>query len=123
MSVTVALVAASAGILSPIVTYWVSLRAGKTQGADLGQVTAAASLGQAVGSVLGGLLFNLAILPSAGFVTAALIVAAGFVASVGLSRLLWQPSPALVPARPAPQADLAAEAIIEARRHPHEHSG
>jgi hypothetical protein len=31
----VALVAASAAILSPIVTYWVSLSAGETEGADL----------------------------------------------------------------------------------------
>jgi predicted MFS family arabinose efflux permease len=46
---------ASAGILSPIVTYWVSLGAGETQGADLGRVTAAASLGQAIGSAAGGL--------------------------------------------------------------------
>ena len=88
--VAVALVAASAGILSPIVTYWVSLGAGKTQGAALGRVTAAASLGQAVGSAAGGVLFNVALLPNAGFTVAALIVAAGLVGSIGLPRLLWQ---------------------------------
>lgn len=91
-AVAVALVASSAGVLSPIVTYWVSLGAGKTQGADLGQVTAAASLGGAVGSAAGGLLFNVAVLPNAGFAAAALIVAAGLVGSIGLTRLLWQPS-------------------------------
>lgn len=122
MTAAVALVAASAGILSPIVTYWVSLGVGKSQGADLGKVTAAASLGQTVGSAAGGLLFNVALIPNAGFVTAALIVAAGFVASLGLSRLLWQASQAHAPAPPTSQAGLAAEAIIEARRHPHEHS-
>lgn len=124
-SVAVALVAASAGILSPIVTYWVSLGAGKTQGADLGQVTAAASLGGAVGSAAGGLLFNVAVLPNAGFTAAALIVAAGLAGSLGLSRRLWQPSagsdcPAL--AQPSSSADhLATDASLDARRHPHEH--
>jgi hypothetical protein len=49
MSIAVALVAASAGILSPIVTYWASLGAGETRGADLGRVTAAASLGDIAG--------------------------------------------------------------------------
>src|SRR6516162_8014918 len=61
MTVAVALVAASAGILSPIVTYWISLGAGETQGADLGRMTAAASIGQALGSAGGGLLFDVPI--------------------------------------------------------------
>lgn len=65
MSIAVALVAASAGILSPIVTYWVSLGGGQTRGADLGRVTAAASLGQALGSAAGGLLFDVSVLPGA----------------------------------------------------------
>lgn len=50
-------VAASAGILSPIISYWVSLVAGKVQGAELGRQSAASSLGQAGGSAAGGLLF------------------------------------------------------------------
>ena len=87
-TLTVALVAASAGILSPIVTYWVSLGGGKTQGADLGRVSAAASLGTTVGSAIGGLLFNVVVLPNAPFTVAALIVLAGFAASLGLSRFL-----------------------------------
>ncbi len=55
----VGLVAAGAGILSPILALWVSLAAGKAQGGALGRQTAAASLGQAIGSALGGLLFGL----------------------------------------------------------------
>ena len=92
MIVAVALVAASAGILSPIVTYWVSLGAGETQGADLGRVTAAASLGQALGSAGGGSLFDVSILPGAAFTVSAAIVLAGLTASLGLPRRLQQDS-------------------------------
>ena len=91
MSIAVALVAASAGILSPIVTYWVSLGAGETQGADLGRVTAAASLGQALGSAAGGLLFDVSVLPGAAFTVTAVVVLAGLTASLGLPGLLLQP--------------------------------
>ena len=92
MIVAVALVAASAGILSPIVTYWVSLSAGETQGADLGRVSAAASLGQSLGSAGGGLLFDVSILPGAAFTVSAAIVLAGLTASLGLPRRLQQDS-------------------------------
>ena len=88
MSIAVALVAASSGILSPIVTYWVSLTASETQGADLGGLTAASSLGQALGSAGGGLLFNTQVLPGASFALAALIVLAGLMATLPLRRLL-----------------------------------
>lgn len=88
MSIAVALVAASAGILSPIVTYWVSLGAGETQGADLGRMTAVASLGQALGSAAGGLLFDVAILPGAAFTVTAAVALAGLTASLGLPKLL-----------------------------------
>jgi MFS family permease len=88
MIVAVALVAASAGILAPIVTYWVSLSAGETQGADLGRVIAATSLGQAVGSAAGGLLFAVAILPGAAFTVTAAVVLSALVASLGLPRRL-----------------------------------
>src|SRR5262249_2275980 len=67
MTLAVALVAASAGILSPIVTYWVSLGSSKTQGTELGRMTAAASLGGALGSAGGGLLFNAPLVFDAGF--------------------------------------------------------
>lgn len=91
MTIAVALVAASAGILSPIVTYWVSLGAGETQGADLGRMTAAASLGQALGSAGGGLLFDVSIVPGAAFTVTAAVVLAGLAASLRLPKLL-QPS-------------------------------
>ena len=45
MLVVIGAVAASAGILSPILTYWISARAGSAQGWELGKQTAAASLG------------------------------------------------------------------------------
>lgn len=93
MTIAVALVAASAGILSPIVVYWVSLGAGETQGADLGRMTAAASLGQALGSAGGGLLFDAPILPGASFTLTAFIVAMGLSASLRLPQLL-RPDPA-----------------------------
>jgi MFS family permease len=88
MTLTVALVAASAGILSPVVTYWVSLGAAETHGGDLGRVVAAASLGQAVGSAAGGLLFDVSILPNAGFILASVIVLAGLSGSLNLPQLL-----------------------------------
>lgn len=90
MAIAVAIVAGSAGVISPIATYWISLGAGETQGADLGQQTAAASLGQALGSAAGGLLFSVAVVPHASFVLAATAVLAGFVASIGVPRLLRQ---------------------------------
>lgn len=89
-SVGIAVVAAGAGLVYPIVTYWVPLgsRSNGTRGADLGRVTAAASLGQARGSTAGGLLFDALILPNAAFSAAALMALAGVGASIGLPRLL-----------------------------------
>lgn len=93
MTVAVALIAASAGILSPIATYWASLGTAETQGADLGRMTAASSLGQALGSAGGGLLFNVQILPDAGFIVTAFIVGVSLFAGFPLARLLT-PTPA-----------------------------
>ena len=73
MSIAVSLVAASAGVLSPISTYWVSLVAQGLQGTELGREAAIANLGQAVGSATAGLLFNVTLVPNAPFtITAAL---------------------------------------------------
>lgn len=88
MSVAVALVAASAGMLSPVATYWASFGIPTSQGAQLGRMTAAASFGQALGSVAGGALFNLPILPDASFVLAALLVLGTLLSSIRLPRLL-----------------------------------
>ncbi len=81
-------VAASAGILSPILTYWVSSKAGKSQGAQLGKQTSASSLGVAVGSAAGGLLFNVTWLPNASFLLVTLLTAFGIILSIGLPKML-----------------------------------
>ena len=88
MVTNIALVAASAGAVFPIVTYWVSFHAGQTRGANLGRVTGAASLGQALGSTTSGLLFDVSILPNAPFAAATVIVMLGVAASLDLPRLL-----------------------------------
>jgi MFS family permease len=88
MLVIIGAIAASAGILSPILTYWVSSKAGKTQGAQLGKQTAAASLGAAVGSTAGGLLFDVAWLPNASFILMTMLTVIGVLLSLGLPKLL-----------------------------------
>ena len=88
MMVVIGAVAGSAGILSPILTYWISAKAGSAQGWELGKQTAAASLGVAVGSAAGGLLFNIAAIPGASFVLTALLAAVGFVLSLQIPQLL-----------------------------------
>lgn len=88
MAIAVALVAASAGILSPIATYWISLGAGELQGTALGRQTAAASLGQAIGSAAAGLLFGATFVPNAAFTLTAFVVLASLGASLGIPRLL-----------------------------------
>ena len=60
-------VATSAGILSPILTYWIAAQAGHESGAGLGKQTSAASLGAAVGSAAGGFLYDVTWLPNAAF--------------------------------------------------------
>ena len=84
MLVAVGAVAASAGILSPVLTYWISKKAGSAQGWELGRQTAAASLGVSIGSAGGGFLFNATALPGAPFVLATGVVALGLVLSLGL---------------------------------------
>ena len=87
-AIVVAMIAASAGILSPVVTYWISMSAGERQGANLGWQTASASLGQAAGSAAGGLLFGVTFLPNASFKLTAVVVLAGLTASIGVPHLL-----------------------------------
>jgi MFS family permease len=88
MLAVIGTVAASAGILSPILTYWISRKAGKAQGAELGKQTAAASLGVTVGSAAGGLLFDFAPLPGASFLLMTLLMAVGILLSLGLPNML-----------------------------------
>jgi predicted MFS family arabinose efflux permease len=77
-------IASSAGVLSPIVTYWISTKAGAAQGTQLGRQTAAASLGGTFGSVAGGMLFDLPGGGDVSFLVAAAGVLIGFLAAVGL---------------------------------------
>lgn len=70
-------VAASAGILSPILTYWIASHAGHKSGAELGKQSSTASLGAAIGSGAGGLLYDVSWLPNAAFVmTSAMVLLA-----------------------------------------------
>lgn len=77
----VGLVAAASGVLIPALAYLVSLAAGTRQGAALGKQTAAASLGQALGSTAAGLLF--AVTAPAPFWLAAGLLLVG--ATIGLA--------------------------------------
>ena len=86
--VVIGTVAASAGILAPVLTYWISNKAGSAQGWELGKQTAAASLGATAGSAAGGLVFNVVVLPGASFVLIAGLTVLGFVLSLGLPRSL-----------------------------------
>ena len=92
MLVAIGAVAASAGILLPVLTYWISANAGSTQGWELGKQTAAASLGVTIGSAAGGLLFNVATLPGASFILTAGLAASGLLLTVRLPRLLIRSS-------------------------------
>jgi len=74
--------------LSPILTYWISRMAGNAQGTELGKQTAAASLGAAVGSAAGGLLFEVTSLPGASFLLITGLATVGFILSLRLSRVL-----------------------------------
>ena len=94
MLVVTGAVAASAGILSPILTYWISSKAGKAQGAQLGHQTAAASLGASVGAAAGGVLFDVAWLPNASFVLVAAVIVLGTILSVRLPQMLVAREPA-----------------------------
>lgn len=88
MLVVIGAIAASAGILSPILTYWISAKAGSAQGWELGKQTAAASLGVTAGSAAGGLAFNVTALPGASFILIAGLTMLGFLLSLGLPHVL-----------------------------------
>ena len=88
MLAVIAAVAASAGILSPILTYWISSKAGRAQGAALGRQTAAASLGAAVGAAAGGVLFDVAWLPNASFLLMTGLTVFGVLLSLSLPSSL-----------------------------------
>lgn len=81
--------AASSLTILLAVADWISLGAGRAQGAQLGKKSAVANLGQAIGSVSVGYLFTLYWLPSAPFVLMATFLAVfAFLARRGARRLL-----------------------------------
>lgn len=82
----VGVIAAAAGVLIPALAYLVSLAAGARQGAALGKQTAAASLGQAAGSVAAGWLFALFI--EAPFWATAGLLSLGALAALRVSNAL-----------------------------------
>jgi predicted MFS family arabinose efflux permease len=88
MLAVIGTVAGSAGILSPILTYWISSKARMAQGAELGKQTAAASLGAAMGSAAGGILFNITALPGASFLLVAVLTVLGLLLSLRLPHQL-----------------------------------
>ena len=88
MLVVIGAVASSAGILSPILTYWISAKAGTAQGWELGKQTAASSLGVTLGSAAGGLLFNVAGFPGASFCLSAGFTGLAILFGLRLARLL-----------------------------------
>lgn len=87
-------VAGTTGVLSPAIAFWVSLSAGKLQGVQLGRQTAAASLGQAIGSASGGFLFGPAWAPGSAFFLAAAGALIGGLSAIPLSRKLALLAPA-----------------------------
>lgn len=89
MSLAIALIAASAGILLPIATFWISLAAGAAQGFQLGRQTSAANLGQAIGAAASGFFLGVAVATAnAAFWLTAAVVAGGLWISIGLTRRL-----------------------------------
>lgn len=80
----VGLFAAGSGILIPMLAYRVSLEAGPAQGAELGKQTAAAALGQGLGSAAAGWLYGFTV-EAPFWLTATLLLLAGAVA--GMARI------------------------------------
>lgn len=80
----VGVIAGAAGILSPVIGFWVSLAAGRAQGSELGWQTSASSIGQTVGSAMAGLLYG-SVWPGGG---AFLLAAGGAVGGAAVSLAL-----------------------------------
>ncbi len=99
----VALVAASAGLISPLLSYWVAKRSARSRGVGLGIQSAAVSLGQSIGAAGAGLLFGLNGQEGTAFFAAAAIVALAAIASLNLPRQL-APTPADNPSNRRPAA-------------------
>lgn len=114
MLLVVGAVAASAGIISPILTYWISSKARHAQGSQLGKQTAAASLGAAIGSGAGGLLFDVTWLPDASFVLIAGLTVMGLLISLALPNMLMKRSHNEAGVRPAVRLGSPSTALKDA---------
>jgi DHA1 family multidrug resistance protein-like MFS transporter len=88
MLFAVSVVAASAGVIGPLLAFWVSRITARSQGAELGIQSAVVSLGMTVGSAGAGLLFGFDGLQGAGFLAAAAVMALAATASLKLPRLI-----------------------------------
>jgi MFS family permease len=84
--VATAIAAASAGLLAPVLAYWVSRISRRGQGAELGLQTAAVSFGQSLGAAAPGLAFLGG--PGAVLWLSAGVMVAGIAASAALPRQL-----------------------------------
>ncbi|MFC3068482.1 MFS transporter [Phenylobacterium soli] len=82
----VGLLAASAGATSPVLAYWQSIVSGRRQGSGLGDQTALASLGQALGSATGGVLLG-SRLADPFLIAAAVALTAALVGALAAPRL------------------------------------
>ncbi|RUW60669.1 MFS transporter [Mesorhizobium sp. M7A.F.Ca.US.008.03.1.1] len=94
MLFAVSVVSASAGVISPLLAYWVSRISARSQGMELGIQSAAVNLGLSVGSAAAGLLFGFHRLEG----TAFLVAAAGMGLAAIASLKLPQPPPLEQPA-------------------------
>ena len=105
MLFAVSVVAASAGVINPLLAYWVSRITARSQGVELGIQSAAASLGQSVGSAGAGLLFGFHSLQGAAFLAAAAAMAVAATASLKLPLrpALETPNPRAVSGRSVPE--------------------
>ncbi|CAN7589081.1 MFS transporter [Mesorhizobium amorphae] len=86
MLFAVSVVSASAGVISPLLAYWVSRISARSQGMELGIQSAAVSLGLSVGSAAAGLLFGSHRLQGAAFLVAAAAMGLAAIASLKLPQ-------------------------------------
>jgi MFS family permease len=88
MMISVGMVAAGGGVVSPILIYWISLIVKRRQGETLGRQVAAASLGQAFGAAISGLLFGYTTVALMPFLIISVLIGAGLALSMRLPSQL-----------------------------------
>ncbi|KKC31394.1 MFS transporter, partial [Devosia psychrophila] len=84
----VSIVSGSAGVVAPLLAYWVAKTSQRSRGVGLGIQSAATSLGQSVGSAGAGMLYGLDGQDGAAFFVSAAVMAIAAIASLGLPGLL-----------------------------------